>query len=347
MRVCEVMLARGFGGAERYFVDTCKYLAGAGHPVLAICDPRSRVRPMLQGVSGIEMALLAAAGTWDPLAVWCLKRELARWRPDVVQAHLARAAHIAGKAAHALHRHVLVMTHNYVDLKYYRHVDFFLPATHDQARYLVAGGIGAERMEVVPNFSALSPVAELPVVRPDAPIKALGRLVHKKGFHVLLEAMAQVRESVPGASLVLGGDGPERAALELRARELHLDDCVSFAGWQQDAAEFLEGAVIFALPSLDEPFGIVVLEAMACGVPVVATRTAGPSEILVDDSGWIVPPGDAKALATALTEALSGPEQRRRKAAAALGRFRCCYAREVVMPRIEGLLQRLAGAHSD
>jgi glycosyltransferase involved in cell wall biosynthesis len=336
------MLARGFGGAERYFVDTCRYLAGAGHQVLAVCDPRARARPLLENIHGLQPAFVSTLGSWDPLAAARLRRLLAGWEPDVVQPHLARGAHLAGGAAHAIGKRVLITTHNYVDLKYYRHVDCFLPATTDQARYLRAHGVSVDQIHVVPHFSTLEPVTTPSVSGAGRCLGALGRMVPKKGFDILLQALAEARRTLPDLRLLLGGDGPVRADLERQARFLGLEDAVEFAGWQGDAAAFLERLDGFVLPSLEEPFGIVVLEAMARGVPLVSTTTPGPREILDETCAWLVAPGDAPALAAALVAAMSDPEQRRRRAAAALERFRERYTPAAVMPRIVSLLQRLA-----
>lgn len=342
MRVCEVMLARGFGGAERYFVDTCRYLAGTGHQVLVICDPRARVRPLLENIAHLQQAEVSTLGSWDPLAAARLRRLLAAWDPDVVQAHLARGAHLAGRAAHAIGKRVLVTTHNYVDPKYYRYVDCFLPPTGDQARYLRAHGVPLECIHVIPHFSPVEPATMPAMSEGSMRLGALGRMVPKKGFDILLEALAQARRTLPGLCLRLGGDGPMRADLERHAFYLGLEDAVEFAGWQADAAEFLAKVDGFVLPSLEEPFGIVVLEAMARGLPLVSTTTPGPREILDESCAWLVAPGDANALAAAMIAAMSEPEQRRRRAGAALARFRERYTPAAVMPEIVSLLESLA-----
>lgn len=333
MRICQVMLAKGFGGAERYFVDLSRDLAQRGHQVLAVCHPSGMVLEHLSRTAGVEIATVSSLGAWDPFAVRRLRAVIGSYRPAVVQAHLARAVHLAGKALRNTSMPLLAKTHNYVNLKYFRNVGLFLPTTRDQAEYLLQQGIAPERMQVIPNFSALSP-ATPPTDRPAAMV-AMGRFVRKKGFQVLLEALAEVRRgNVPLPPVFLAGDGPLRMELERAARRLDVGDLVQFVGWQNDPAAFLDRGTLFVLPSLDEPFGIAVLEAMARGVPIIATTTQGPREILDADIATLVPPDDSGALAAALVQLLAHPEEARARAARAARRFRSCYAADVVVPQL-------------
>jgi glycosyltransferase involved in cell wall biosynthesis len=333
MRICQIMLARGFGGAERYFVDLCGELARRGHDVLAVCHPAGMARARLPALPRLRIAPLRTFGPWDPVAPRRLRRLLAGCRPAAVHAHLARAAHVAGRAVRGSGPPLIVKTHNYVDLRYYRDVTLFLPTTRDQAAYLARHGVAPQRIRVIPNFSAL-PAASLPAGRPPA-IVAMGRFVEKKGFDVLLAALAQLRRrGIALPPVLLGGDGPLRAELEALSRRLGLADLVQFGGWQADAAAFLDRGTLFVLPSLDEPFGIAVLEAMARGVPVIATRTQGPREVLDENTAWLVPPGDRDALAVAIADALCRPDEARARATRAGAAFRGRYAADAVVPEL-------------
>jgi len=128
-------------------------------------------------------------------------------------------------------------------------------------------------------------------------VVSVGRLASEKGHSHLLDALA----GLDGVQLLLVGDGPERAALETHARALGLDRRVRFLGVREDAMAILALADACALPSLYEGFGMVVLEAMSLGVPVVASRAGGLPEVIRDgETGLLVPPADAPALAAAL-----------------------------------------------
>jgi glycosyltransferase involved in cell wall biosynthesis len=128
-----------------------------------------------------------------------------------------------------------------------------------------------------------------------------GRLAAEKGISVLLESMKEVLAKVPRAWLVIAGDGPERAALECRAHDLRIDHRVDFLGMRADLPRIMAALDVFVLPSLYEGFGLVVLEAMAVGVPVIATCVGGVPEVVEDGvTGVLVPPGDPSKLAEAI-----------------------------------------------
>lgn len=343
MRIAHVMLAKKFGGAERSFVDLVRALAARGHEVLAVGDPRGVALADLRGVPGVESAAVRCFGSWDRLAEHHIRRELERFQPAIVHAHLARAAHLGGRAAHALGLPTVAKTHNLVNLKYYAHIDVLVPTTREQEAYLLARGLAPETIVRIPNFSLLEPVTRV-VVRNAPPyrIVALGRFVHKKGFDLLLEACAQVVAAGADIALELGGDGPERAALEALIAAHALADRVRLRGWIDDVAAFLDGADLFVLPSRDEPFGIVLLEAMARGVPIVATRTTGPREVLGEDCARLVAVDDSAALASAIAASL-GDAASSTRAASALARFRAQYGAAPVVAQYLDLYARLAG----
>jgi glycosyltransferase involved in cell wall biosynthesis len=340
MDICQVMLAKGFGGAERLFVDLCRALAARGHRITAVCHARGEVARLMRGQAGITLETVRVAGAWDLLAVRRLRRLFAARRPAVIGAHLARATHLAGRAARPLGIPVIAKTHNYVDLRYYRHVDRFIATTVDQKDFLVRSGVASDRIEVVPNFSAIPPARDL--AAPGGELAAVGRLVPKKGFDVLLRAMAELVQEGVDLRLRVGGDGPERERLLGLAQSLGLADRARFAGWQWDVAAFLEGASLFVLPSLDEPFGIVLIEAMARGVPIISTATQGPREILGEREGWLVAPGDAGALAAAIRAALRDPAESRLRAGRALAHFRAEFAEAAVLPKLIDIYARTA-----
>ena len=133
---------------------------------------------------------------------------------------------------------------------------------------------------------------------------ALGRLVRHKGHHVLLKALAHCANEREHIRLAIGGAGPERAALERLAAHLGIGQRVLFRGHLSRAAvrRALWRADALVLPSFHETFGVTLIEAMATGLPVVATRCGGPEDIVTPDTGCLVAPDDPNALADALRE---------------------------------------------
>jgi glycosyltransferase involved in cell wall biosynthesis len=195
--------------------------------------------------------------------------------------------------------------------------DAIVVLTGDDARdYRAELNGAATRVEQIPNAlpelgGGTSPLEEKAVV-------AAGRLTGQKGFDLLIRAFAKVVPERPDWELRIYGDGSQRSELERLVAELGLAGRVRLMGATSDIGEELARASVFALSSRFEGFGMVLVEAMSKGVPVVSFDCPrGPSEI-VDDGvdGVLVPNGDVDALATALVE-LTGDEQRRRSLGAA------------------------------
>ena len=155
---------------------------------------------------------------------------------------------------------------------------------------------------------------------PQAPhLVFVGRLAGVKGVPVLLDALGRLGPDFPGLRATLVGDGPERPALEARARAMGLQNTVHFAGYQsQDAvAQMLAGADMLVLPSFAEGVPVTLMEAMASGLPVLSTRVGGIAELVEDGvSGYLVPPGNVEALTARLRDLLADPDLRARMGAA-------------------------------
>jgi glycosyltransferase involved in cell wall biosynthesis len=133
---------------------------------------------------------------------------------------------------------------------------------------------------------------------------------------VLLKAWRAVRERVPTARLILAGDGPQRPQLELLAAELGIADAIEFAGLVGDLRALFAAAYGFVLPSRYEGMSNALLEAMAAGMPCIATRVSGSEDIIIEnESGLLVPPEDPAALASALVTILTDHQR-----ASSLGR---------------------------
>ena len=316
------MLAKQFGGAERSFVDLSRALAVRGHEICAIVEQRGAARQQLADHAGIECESVRCRGVWDLLCKQRIQRCLTRFVPDLVQTHLARAAHLGGGAACARGIPTVAKTHDLVDLKYYRNIDLLVPTTRAQQAYLLEHGVSEAGQTLIPNFSALD-LATAARMAPDegVTVKSLGRFVHKKGFDVLLRALVMILADGIDARLEIGGSGPEGRALQALTSALELHDRVSFSGWIEDVPTFLADAQLFVLPSRDEPFGIALLEAMACGIPIVTTRTTGPLEILSENLAFFVDADDPARLAATITQAIQHPDDAASRAANAQQRF--------------------------
>jgi glycosyltransferase involved in cell wall biosynthesis len=191
---------------------------------------------------------------------------------------------------------------------------------------LARGGVPAERIRLL--RSSIDPAAVRPTRARDqvraelgAPADAavlltLGALVRRKGLDVLLAALARLAARGVEPLCWLGGDGPERAALEKRAAKLGLAPRVRFLGPRRDVGDLLAAADVLVMPSRREGLGVAALEAMAAGTPIVASNVGGLGEAVVEGrTGLLVPPADADALAAALGRMLGDGALRARCAA--------------------------------
>ncbi len=186
---------------------------------------------------------------------------------------------------------------------------------------------GVRDVRVLPNATGGLPVKRAPS-RPDDPAPGyllyVGRLRVRKGVEVLLEAIAALRDGHPEVRLLLAGSGEQRAALETRVVALGLESAVTFLG-RRDAAQvrhLLSSALCLVVPSIYEGMPLVILEAMAEGIPVAASRVSGIPEVVVDgETGWLVPQEDPPALAAALSAALADPMEAARRGRAGRGRL--------------------------
>jgi glycosyltransferase involved in cell wall biosynthesis len=214
-------------------------------------------------------------------------------------------------------------------------------------------------VEVVPNgvplerFTPGDPPeglrAEWGLTRQDQVVMCLGRLTPWKGHRTLLQAFARVAEQRPGARLLVVGEvafwadeyGEELHAL---AGRLGLDGRVIWAGFRADVPELLRLCQVLVLPSRNEPFGRVLIEAMATAKPVIATNSGGAPEIVVpEETGLLVPPEDAEALARALLQLLGDADLRQRLGRAGLARARERFDVRRVVEQVQGTYREMLG----
>jgi glycosyltransferase involved in cell wall biosynthesis len=245
-------------------------------------------------------------------------------RPDLVHTHLVHADIYGGAAARLLGIPSVSTRHNddrfllgpfrYVDSAFARPARrliaisdavraFLMRAGHDPAK-LVTIHYGLDELPATPS----DPTPAEAGMPPDAPLAvAVGRLIAQKDHATLLRAFALVHAQLPQARLAILGSGPLEAETRALTAELGLAKAVVMPG-RTDIRDWLERADVFVHSSRWEGFGIVLLEAMLAGLPVVATRTSAVPEIVVDgETGILVEPRDAEALAAAIVRVLADP----------------------------------------
>lgn len=179
--------------------------------------------------------------------------------------------------------------------------------------------LGTEKFTTIPNSINVkrysTPTSDKQTVRSDWNFMqdhfvflGLGRLAEEKGFDCLIRAFKPVYDRHPEARLLIAGEGAEHKRLSELIRSLKLDPAVLLAGYRKDAVNLLHAADCFVLPSLKEPFGLVVLEAIAARCPVIATDCGGVREILSSPAyGSLIPPGDEASMTLAMQQVISLP----------------------------------------
>jgi glycosyltransferase involved in cell wall biosynthesis len=268
---------------------------------------------------------------------WRLSRLIREYRPDVVH---AQDAHAVSMAALALScgapspRPQLVASRR-VDFHLQRHsfsrwvyrqVDGFLAASGAIRDVLIKDGIPSDRIVVVHDGIDVARIAHLPAVDlhqeywlpHGAPVAInIAALVDHKGQKYLVEAMADVCRAMPDAHLIIFGEGPLRAALERQVHERGLDKHVLLPGFRDDVLSLAKSADLFVMSSITEGLGSTVLDAMAMGLPVVATCAGGLPEAVVDgETGLLVPVAHPQALAGGILQLLGDADLRARLGAA-------------------------------
>ncbi|MBT9587400.1 glycosyltransferase family 4 protein [bacterium] len=374
MRILHIITRLVHGGAQINTLMSAAEQARRGHQVTLITGVETGPEGSLLERASQEpfrlVKLPSLVREISPLkdfwALWQLYRLLGQGY-DVVHTHTSKAG-LLGRAAaamrgvpvivHTPHGHVF---HGYFSPRKERLFIwlerlFGLPSdslvmltSGDLKDHLDARIAPARKLVVVPSgvdLSHFSPEsrdpAELGLPGDRLLVGTVLRLVPVKGIFDLLEAFKIVQQSRPDAFLAIAGDGPLRQELIERAAQLGITQDVRFVGHVDPVSPFLQTLDLFVLPSHNEGMGRAVVEAMACRLPVVATRIGGlPDLVQEGDNGFLVSPRNPQDLASGILRALADPEERRRMGLAALGRAQR-FSDQVMHDRLEALYREMA-----
>jgi glycosyltransferase involved in cell wall biosynthesis len=303
MTILNLMLGKGRGGLEQAAIDYAEALALANLKAVTVVSPEAWALTALAG-STLAHETLPNFSAWDPIAAYRLRRRAKRLGTRTVICHGNRALGLALRALKG-HLPIIAVAHNY-SIRRFVKADACFAITRHLAQQL--------QREGVPNISLMPNMVRIPadIQRPqnNAPpvIGSMGRMVAKKGFRTFIDACAILRNRNIPYRAILGGDGEEAEAIDSLIRGYTLESQVSRIGWVKDKTRFFESLDLFVLPSYHEPFGIVLIEAMSAGLPVISAKAEGPSEIITDGiHGLLVPLKDAEALADAIATLLANP----------------------------------------
>jgi glycosyltransferase involved in cell wall biosynthesis len=341
LRVALFVNSIAMGGVEEHVRQIVTGLRVRGATALLVCPEVSDIDPLAEavehaGVRVVRLSLSRDLGLWSCLTrfwqfIWLLRSA----RLHVLHIHLTGysggrwavlGAKLARVPATICTIHIAPKVRERWSIRFERQlmnqvVDCFIAVSQASKRQLIDyAGVSAQKTVAIPNAVELSRYQNIAAasraetrrqfgIPEDARVLGtLARLDTQKGLTYLIAALPTVLTRFPSVHVLLVGDGPLRSSLHAQARELGVDRRVHFAGQQRDVRRFLAAFDIFVLPSLFEGLPLSILEAMAIGLPVIATRVDGTPEATEDGiTGYLVPPADSTALASSLIQALANP----------------------------------------
>ena len=367
LRVLNLIDTGGPGGAETVFLQTCTGLSRDQFSVTPVVSREGWLSSALRS-AGAPPSVLAAHGSFNLGYLLQLRRVLLSANCQVILAHLFGSAVYGCVLGLLTRRPVVVVLHGHTDIdsfslrvalklwlvkKIAARVIFVSPMLQQHLAELLPLAVG--RALVIPNGvdlsrfrphpdNSLREALQLPT---DAIlVGAIGNIRGPKDYATFLRAAALLRNQDTRYHFVICGDGGNtlHTSLLVLRGALQLDGCCHFLGLRDDVEIVLNNLDVYALSSTTEGFSISCIEAMACAVPVVATRSGGP-ELIIDDgvSGLLVPVVDAAALATAIATVANTPALAKRLIDAGLKRVRDHYGLPVMLQAYALQLTQVAG----
>ena len=327
------------GGVTENVLRLSLGLGAHGHAVEVAGPAEAIVYPALRA-AGIRIHRTAQSRSYrrpdrELLAVWQLGALVRRRRIDLLHCHTAKAGATGRLAALLTGVPAVYTPHCFPFIGEFGALRRLAATAVERALAPLAAaivcvaawereaalqcGIGPpDRLRVIHNGTpacdpGVAPALALVALRGDGPlVAAISVMRRQKTLEVFLDAVPRILDALPEARCALVGDGPEREALRARARTLGLDDQSRFAflPFTPPASSYLKALDLYVLPSSWEALPIGALEALACGVPQVATAVGGTGEAVVPDTGTLVPPHDPAALAAATIALLRDPGRR-------------------------------------
>ena len=288
MRIAHIILTSQNGGAEQVFIDYIRLLKNIGHENFAIIKNNAPYFSKLENLQIKTQKIANNFGYHDFLAIKKIKDFIVENKIDVLIAHAGKSMVLAHKAIKKITNKKVILVavnHSYnikrslcADLIFSVNKEIFFK-TIDKKRtpensFVIYNGIDLEGFE--PNFIEYNFVKKSPII-----LGIIGRFHKAKGFDLVIEALKILQKnSAQKIILKIAGTGEEMASLQKKVKDLNLENSVEFLGWIADSKDFFSQIDIFILSSRIETFGLVILEAMKFGKPIIATNCDGPKEIL-------------------------------------------------------------------
>lgn len=328
MRLLLVVDSLNVGGAERHVVSLASALVQRGHRVTLACSVEGALAPLAEQAGVLVRPLLRhlVKRRFSPTFVGKLARFLRQSQFDLVHAHMYASVLASASALLGTGIPLVITEHSQANWRS-RYARLCSQWSYQRATHIIAvskeirrrlseqDGVPHERISVIMNTPSPMPERhmrtrpDLPVSLEDGPlVGVVARLQAEKGVEYFLEAAAIILQYVPHVHFLVIGDGPLRRELQEHADLLGVRERVHFLGFRMDAQALIGLLDVLVVPSLSEGTPLVTLEAMAAGVPVVASAVGGiPEQIRHHCEGLLVPSRDAATLADAVLQLLQDP----------------------------------------
>ena len=295
-------------------------LIKSGFEIISVIDKKCKLKKNIQ-TPAIEINFQK----YNPLVVLALYFRLKKFAPDVIVVHSKKAIPMFKLLSKMLKAKLVGVAHN-PKIKRLEMCDGIFSVTQNQLDKMREAGLETKHMFVVPNMIEM-PNKE-PVYQPyrkPVIIGTMGRFEPVKGFCDFIDALFLLKKRGVAFRAIIGGknnaayDAEEKRIFQ-KVKDLKLEDDVSFCGWVSDKAAFFKDIDIFVLPSMEESFGVVLLEAALFKKPIVCSNADGPKEVWANtDAALIFERGDVNMLAEKLEEMIKKPEAAKEMANKAYG----------------------------
>jgi N-acetyl-alpha-D-glucosaminyl L-malate synthase BshA len=361
------------GGAEKHMKDLARGLKQKGHDIAIACSNYKSLDLWCEAMKreGIKVFRLNVLHKHDPRHFLGLRKILKQERPDLVHVHVWNPAscRYAFWAARSLPKLKIVATEhdpfvlkgvkNWLKEKTLNSIDHLIAVSEANHHALlnlypqlkdkistIHNSIDLEDFNK--NLNAFSDRKRAEIrehlfhAQPnDFVIMTVATLHSRKGLQYLIQAFRQIAQKNAFAKLVLVGEGPQRRELERQIHQQHLDEKVFLLGQQKNIPQLLKSSDLFVLPSIKEAFGLVLLEAMAAGLPVIATRVGGIPEIIEDQkNGLLVESKSSDALVEAIFKLMKSKDLRQKLVMTGLKRVKI-FALEKMITQTENVYSKL------
>ena len=319
MSLFHIDAGKEWRGGQRQSLFLAKELRRKGFPVFFVVQPDS---PLHKKASEAELPLLPLKirSEFDVLAILRLSFLMRRRNCRLAHFHDAHGVAV-GSAAASLAKVPLRIISRRVDFplkknyfsrkKYLNHIDAVVAISEGVKKVLVESGLSPEMVEVIPSGIDFTPYQEalssdylrreFAFAEDDFLVGMVAHLADHKGHKYLIRAAKILKEQTSKIKIIIVGEGPLKLELTKEARDSEVDDFVFFLGFREDVPRILSSLDLFVLSSYLEGMGTSIMDAMACRLPVVATRTGGIPEVVTHgETGILVPPRNPSALAKAI-----------------------------------------------